>query len=237
MSSMHNPPEPSITNTPRGFVAGTLVHTKEGLKPIEQIRVGDMVLSQPEMKGELAYKKVINIFVYEDEEIYLVDFCATKNSFNSREQFDYETFWEEEEQLHKSHLIVTGNHLFWVKGFGWTRVEYLPSYISGTNVLETKDGFSGVVLNVRKIFRTEENEIGWAYERNEAHAPTIDLRKKFIVVSTEDTLDPYFTSEPTNSSVNRDIKRRVYNFEVEDFHTYYVGELGVWVNCGGVCAI
>ncbi|MGZ5029302.1 MAG: polymorphic toxin-type HINT domain-containing protein [Methylobacter sp.] len=22
----------------------------------------------------------------------------------------------------------------------------------------------------------------------------------------------------------------VYNFEVEDFHTYYVGELGVWVH-------
>jgi hypothetical protein len=23
---------------------------------------------------------------------------------------------------------------------------------------------------------------------------------------------------------------RVYNFEVEDFHTYYVGELGLWVH-------
>ena len=29
------------------FVAGTLVHTKEGLKPIEQIKVGDWVLSRP----------------------------------------------------------------------------------------------------------------------------------------------------------------------------------------------
>ena len=30
------------------FVAGTLVHTKEGPKPIEQIKVGDWVLSRPE---------------------------------------------------------------------------------------------------------------------------------------------------------------------------------------------
>ena len=30
------------------FVAGTLVHTKDGLKPIEQIKIGDWVLSRPE---------------------------------------------------------------------------------------------------------------------------------------------------------------------------------------------
>ena len=44
------------------FVAGTLVHTKEGLVPIEQIRVGDWVLSQPEQKGERAYKRVVKTF-------------------------------------------------------------------------------------------------------------------------------------------------------------------------------
>ena len=33
------------------------------------------------------------------------------------------------------------------------------------------------------------------------------------------------------------LKLPVYNLEVEDFHTYYVGEYGVWVhnqNCGGL---
>lgn len=33
------------------FIAGTLVHTDKGLVPIEQIKVGDMVLSQPEQGG------------------------------------------------------------------------------------------------------------------------------------------------------------------------------------------
>ena len=32
-----------------------------------------------------------------------------------------------------------------------------------------------------------------------------------------------------------DIPEKVYNFQVEDFHTYYVGENGIWVHneCGG----
>lgn len=34
-----------------GFVAGTLVHTKSGLVPIEQLKVGDLVLSQPDEGG------------------------------------------------------------------------------------------------------------------------------------------------------------------------------------------
>ncbi|HNE92343.1 MAG TPA: Hint domain-containing protein, partial [Agitococcus sp.] len=46
-----------------GFVAGTLVHTDKGLVPIEQLQVGDMVLSKHESgQGEKAYKRVISTF-------------------------------------------------------------------------------------------------------------------------------------------------------------------------------
>ena len=44
------------------FAAGTLVHTRDGLKPIEQIQVGDYVLSKPENDGELACKRVLQTF-------------------------------------------------------------------------------------------------------------------------------------------------------------------------------
>ncbi len=48
-----------------GFVAGTLVHTDKGLVPIEQIKVGGLVLSRNENNpnGELAYKKVLKTFI------------------------------------------------------------------------------------------------------------------------------------------------------------------------------
>lgn len=43
-----------------GFAAGTPVHTEQGLVPIEKIRVGAHVLSQPEQGGERDYRPVIN---------------------------------------------------------------------------------------------------------------------------------------------------------------------------------
>jgi hypothetical protein len=46
-----------------GMVAGTLVHTDKGLVPIEQLKVGDMVLSKHESNtGEQAYKSVVSTF-------------------------------------------------------------------------------------------------------------------------------------------------------------------------------
>lgn len=45
------------------FVAGTLIHTDKGLVPIEQLKVGDMVLSKHESNtGEQAYKRVVRTF-------------------------------------------------------------------------------------------------------------------------------------------------------------------------------
>ena len=52
-----------------GFVAGTLVHTDKGLLPIEQLKVGDLVLSMPEdgRPEEKAYKRVIGTFKSDDK--------------------------------------------------------------------------------------------------------------------------------------------------------------------------
>ncbi len=55
---------------PTGFAAGTLVHTKEGLKRIEEIQVGDWVLSQPESSGKRAYKQVVRTTCTEDTPVW-----------------------------------------------------------------------------------------------------------------------------------------------------------------------
>ncbi|MCU7556883.1 polymorphic toxin-type HINT domain-containing protein [Macrococcus capreoli] len=44
------------------FVAGTLVQTKFGLKPIEAIQVGDEVLSRCMETGYVSYKSVTETF-------------------------------------------------------------------------------------------------------------------------------------------------------------------------------
>ena len=43
------------------FKEGTLVETEEGLKPIEDIEVGDKVLAYDEVTGEQAYKPVVRL--------------------------------------------------------------------------------------------------------------------------------------------------------------------------------
>jgi hypothetical protein len=57
------------------FVAGTKVHTKEGLKNIEDIQIGDIVLSKSDETGEVSYRKVINTFIRQADAIYKVSFA------------------------------------------------------------------------------------------------------------------------------------------------------------------
>ena len=51
------------------FVAGTLVTTEDGQKPIEKIEVGDKVLSEDETTGEVAVKTVTETYVNETDEL------------------------------------------------------------------------------------------------------------------------------------------------------------------------
>lgn len=51
------------------FVAGTLVTTEDGHKPIEEIQVGDKVLSEDELTGEVAVKTVTETYVNETDEL------------------------------------------------------------------------------------------------------------------------------------------------------------------------
>lgn len=84
------------------FVAGTLVHTDKGLVPIQDIKVGDKVLSRDEHNpnGELAYKKVLSIFKSpKKEKLYKVEYhshCASDRGENSL-----------------NYIFCTDNHLFW----------------------------------------------------------------------------------------------------------------------------
>ena len=186
------------------FVAGTLVHTKEGLVPIEELRVGDWVLSQPELKGELVYRQVLETFVFEDKEVCLLEY------------FLYD------ETTARS-VVVTTNHLFWVKDVGWTAA---GSLYEGCD-LELRDGTAACLYKVRRILKTDIPDVGWTRDDDDDKGPIIDLRAGSVKVS--DT----FAGDVRNDSaveLGEYFKTRVFNIEVDGFHTYYVGEVGVWVH-------
>ena len=68
------------------FVAGTLILTEEGQKPIEEIQEGDYVYASHPDTGESGYKRVVQTFERETDEIVRLQingetaYCARKRS-------------------------------------------------------------------------------------------------------------------------------------------------------------
>jgi Pretoxin HINT domain len=138
------------------FVAGTLVQTKSGLRPIEEIEVGDLVLARDEITGETAYKPVTELIRRHDRQIWEVEIAATDGAIRA--------------------FGTTDDHPWWVSGIGWKRTDELKF----SDLISTADGPGVQVISVAKTDKVE----------------------------------------PT------------FNLEVTDFHSYFVGEQGVWVHNG-----
>ena len=142
------------------FIAGTLVLTSLGNKPIENIEIGDEVWSYNEKTGDKTLKKVVEVFKNKTKKwIHLL--------------FEYEDGVKEE-------IVCTEEHPFYVNNLGW---------INSCDLLENDE----VLLYnncVAKLFKKDVEEL--SYEAT------------------------------------------TYNFEVEDFHTYYVGNNNLLVHnlCG-----
>jgi transcription-repair coupling factor (superfamily II helicase) len=103
-----------------GFVAGTLVHTDKGLVPIEQLSVGDMVLSRPDTDSNApnAYKRVVSTF--KSSEKKRIQLLGIVNSLRNNDwdiwassppKFPTNTMFEA--------YLVTGEHPIWIEKAGW----------------------------------------------------------------------------------------------------------------------
>ena len=125
--------------------------TDEGEKPIEEIQVGDKVLSQNVDTGEKGYKEVKQLFVHEVDTLYHV-------------------------QIKGITISNTEEHPYWVVGKGW---------------VEAKD---------------------------------LKVGDQVLLASGEKAAIENVTKEKLETPV------KVYNFEVADWHTYFVADIGVLVH-------
>jgi hypothetical protein len=136
------------------FVAGTLVETEDGLRPIEEIELGDYVLSRNERTGEFEYREVVRLFVRDNQQIVQVELEDAEGKSTS--------------------IGATVEHPFWVGDQGWVGARGL---LPGDEIFTSRGGW----LRVKGSTWLSEGQT-------------------------------------------------VYNFEVEGFHNYFVGEAGAWVH-------
>jgi hypothetical protein len=95
---------PLITGAPRimpsCLVAGTPIWTDRGPVAVEKMHIGDRVLAEDPISGELAYKLVLRTTVREVSEVIRVN-------------------------LPGDQIVASGGHPFWVAGSGWVHARHL----------------------------------------------------------------------------------------------------------------
>jgi hypothetical protein len=239
------------------FVAGTLVHTQDGPKPIEQIKVGDYVLSRPESgEDELSYQRVTRTFEYDDREIYFVAWRIYNYPMNPE----------------VGYVVVTGEHPFWVKQRIASFSEYMAvnnwmtvrqmiqlsrdnerEFGLGTTIsytVQLADGREAFLSHFTEIMQGHDPDEGVAFEKapywppsgprvsfteEGAVATTYNDYVRFVEswMSADDALDLQPEEEGTFLELTQgfpQMRRKVYNIEIENTHTYFVGAHGVWVH-------
>lgn len=200
------------SQSPLGFAAGTLVHTQDGLKPIEQIKVGDWVLSKHENGGgEQAYKRVSRTIKSE-----------------SMTPVNYLKYYSEPFDQVRG-LFVTSDHPFFAKNVGWK-----PAVdVTAPRELVSCGDISIHAYEFYTLWCTPEEGVAVGLGHINDTGPVIDLRNDERAIIREDG------DETDQGGKTLLWCETVFNLEVEDFHTYYVGDLGIWVHnsgCAGVAA-
>lgn len=169
------------------FIIGTLVTTSEGLKPIEEIQIGDYVLSRNEDTGEISYKKVTATLVRSTREICTIE-------------------------LENEKILSTTGHLFMVKNEWWKSACELKC----GDILETSDKTEQVIKRVyiqKKEYpiitynlTVEDYHTFFVGNKNVLTHNTIDLLKKCDF--TKDGIEE-ITEKVTDTLSTNDILKNV----------------------------
>ena len=140
------------------FVRGTLVDTRDGPRPIEEIRPGDVVTARDQLTGEVEERQVVQTFEHADSAVVEVTYVDAQGKVET--------------------LGATPDHPFHVDGVGWVEAGKL---LPGQHLT----GLDGDYLVVQHVALDEE-------------------------------------------------RHTTYNFEVGEFHTYFVGNGDAWVHNAGL---
>ena len=257
-----------LPNSHACFVAGTLVHTDKGLVPIDQIKVGDMVLSRDENNpdGENAYKRVLSTFKSAEKQRIIYQSYITEEGYGYLFCTEDHPFWADRLIDQKIDIDENGRKILHREPEGWTPALGLEG--TECHILRTFDDilvgvgtFDDGSKLLGAICPDPDCQIVRVYNPSDAMG-IVDFRSnkplilkgggiKFNSITSVMTgclLPTEEVREYPNTDNHPDIQAivpllkygecdheycdYVYNIEVEDYHTYFVGHTGIWVhNC------
>lgn len=225
-----------------GFVAGTLVHTKNGLVPIQNIKPDDWVLSRSD-RELTEYKKVTGVNSLLSEEILRIS-CFKNDEMEEPTPAIYPQF-------------ASATQLFWVESTvevkeyqKWeiasklagcsllsnirneNRLRFLDSHVVWDGCL---DGLCVGGCDELTLVRTHQLDMIIQFTDDNYYFVNLDkynldyqvedfeiIKSDYIYDSVVDNI--YNTSTPKRLAV------KTYILKVEEYNSYFVGENGLWVS-------
>jgi hypothetical protein len=136
------------------FVEGTLVSTKNGLKPIEKLQVGELVASKNLVTGVIDWKPIVETFIFDDD------------------RKTYELVVESSEGG-LSRFEVTDNHPFWVIDKGWVDSADL---VSGMQLFSSEGG----ELHLKEIIKLDRSPVTYNFEVADNHNYFVGKQKVLV---------------------------------------------------------
>jgi hypothetical protein len=98
------------------FAAGTLVHTRAGLRPIEALKAGDQALTQDTTTGALSFQPILAVYHNPPNQTVRVRIGDRHGSTGTEPDEN-----EDDEEA----VVSTGIHRFWKAGRGWVMAREL----------------------------------------------------------------------------------------------------------------
>jgi hypothetical protein len=206
------------------------------------------VLSRPENPDhgtQTDYKRVVRTMVHCDKPVIYGSFNYSPEHTEHR---DYPKGRAGEK------IIMTPDHPFWLQAVGWTAASLLREDVIDWRLF--KDGVVELkFIDFREetllggyhaqVLVTGDPKVGWVRGSSPLRADALG-RTYDMVAGTKlsdatwdkfwDYLDKNESPDDWDLSLDDPVDSRyiykatVHNIEVEDWHTYFVGELGVWVH-------
>jgi len=213
-----------------GFIADTLVLTREGPRPIHSIEVGDLVLSRSPDSGVPAFKRVARLVCAERQAIYRV-------------------LWYPIASKREEYLFLGARHRVLVLGHedpygspeddagqptGWLETRWLQygALLAIATREPARVGMADPVWlslteGVGRIDVNRWAEAGSYIDFRDGKRATTESFQAADLTHTGNFLDRYNDADTAEEWAYR---CDLYDLEVEGSHNYYVGETGICVH-------